>query len=94
MAQNAEEDESRSGADVVRADVLHAGEDVVADGLHLPPLQYLRTEAIVGEAFRGVDQGVFGQLQANVDCLDVRAVCSGSFVGVELDSPVLLLVVH
>jgi hypothetical protein len=55
VTQHAEEDEGCAGADVVSADVLHAGEDIVTDGLHLSPLQDLRTEAVVGEAFRWVD---------------------------------------
>jgi hypothetical protein len=55
VAEHAEEDEGCTGADIVGADVLHAGEDVVADGLHLSPLQDLRAKAVVGKAFRGVD---------------------------------------
>lgn len=45
----------------------------------------MRAEAVVGEAFGGVREGVAGELEADVDCFDGGAVGTGGFVGVELD---------
>lgn len=70
LAENAEEDECCAGTDVVDADALHTMEDVVADGLCLTPLQDLRAEAVVSEAFGWVDQCVSGELEAHVDGFD------------------------
>jgi hypothetical protein len=88
LTEYREQDKSRAGADVVHADVLDSSEDVVTDSLRLSPLQNLRAKAIVCKAFRRVDECIPGQLQAYVNCLDIRTIRTGSFVWVELDSPV------
>ena len=77
ISRNANHDKHRASRDIICRNPLHTSEHIVPNRESISPLQYIRSKAIIREAFYRIDERVLTHFEVHVVRFDARAILGG-----------------